>query len=190
MAKKLCVQTRLLLAICKEGERGWTCVFAKTSSHLHPCNTARTQTVLFNNTRPALQQKSSCRDSPLRWLFGVSPAALTRAWQGDIFAHLLVFLRYLPKLSTGHRQMFNTLRPSIGYILTKGKLARFDTSAKNDVRVTSCFLSFGQKQGFAGNAVTQIAYKIEATGFEERVENESFSQTAISNFKSVENFEK
>ena len=55
------------------------------------------------------------------------------------------FLQYLPMLRTDRRQIFNIRKPSILHVLTKAKLVSFDTSAINDVRVTSCFPGFKQK---------------------------------------------
>ena len=65
----------------------------------------------------------------------------------------------------------------------KGKLCSFDTSVINDVRVTSCFPGFRQKQGFAGNAVTQTAKKVEPIGFQKKAENELFFETVLSDFE-------
>ena len=58
----------------------------------------------------------------------------------------------------------------------------------NDVRVTACFPVFRQK-GFARNAVTQTVYKIETISFQQKVENEPFYQTPVSNLEKFENFE-
>ena len=60
---------------------------------------------------------------------------------------------------------------SIRHILKKGKLGSFDMSVINDVRVTSYFPGFRQKQGFMGNAVTQTAKKVELISFQKKVEN-------------------
>ena len=37
-----------------------------------------------------------------------------------------------------------------------------DRPAVSDVRVTSCFVDFDQKQGFAGTAVTDTGFKLES----------------------------
>ena len=94
----------------------------------------------------------SCKDIELSvgmcWshLFVKSAFAgiLTRDWRRRaIFPAPSRFLRYLPKLRTDHREIFITFsKPSILYVLTKGKLASFDTSDINVVRVTACFFQF------------------------------------------------
>ena len=54
------------------------------------------------------------------------------------------------------------LRASIPHTLVKKIDRGPDRSAVSDVRVTSCFADFDQKQGFAGIAVTDTGFKIES----------------------------
>ena len=56
--------------------------------------------------------------------------------------------------------------------MTKEKLVSSDMSAVNGVGVTSSFPSFAQKYRFAGNVVTQIAFKDKSDWFSTKMENE------------------
>ena len=56
--------------------------------------------------------------------------------------------------------------------------------------MTSCFPGFRQKQGFAGNAFTQTAKKVEPIGFQKMAENELFFKVVISDFENLNNLKK
>ena len=81
-----------------------------------------------------------------------------------------VFLRYPPKLWSERRQNVSAIPMIlILHILTEGKLASFESSAVNDVRMTSCFA------GFVKNKCVQATLKIEPVGFQQKMKNERVS---------------
>ena len=77
---------------------------------------------------------------------------------------------------------------SFGHILTKGKLTRYDGPAVNDVKVTSCFLGFGQKLRFCGKHCHAYRFKDRTVQFTTKDEEWTFFQIAVSDFQSFERF--
>ena len=117
----------------------------------HPLGYFRTHDRLgqVSDPTPLLSREPIVVSSPTRrrskTLHKISP--LTRDWPGGglFFAPLLFFCDISRSYVRIIVKFLIPSKPSILHVLTKGKLASFDTSAINDVRVTSCFPGFRKK---------------------------------------------